>query len=441
MQKEVERIIALSEKDRKRDGHLDFESLELYIRSSMHAVGSVVLEGLLNADGGGYQGRKISGNNGREYEFAGYLNKGVLTVLGEVQIKRAYYYDAAGKKGCFPKDRILDIEGTTFSPGVRRMTSRVGAYRSFGLGHEDIKELAGIDVTAKEVERISHKLGKAAEKFMSGEATEALSDKVIPIKAVPKIYIGIDGTGVPVVKADLVTAKGKAQDGVAKTKEVKLGCVFTQTTVDKEGRPVRDEDSTSYVGAIETAEPFAKRIYGEAKRRGLDRAQKVIILGDGAVWIWNIADECFPYAIQIVDLYHASEYYWKVARAVLGNNPKKMKHWAEKRRKELCAGDVNGVIQAIRKLSPPTEHEKEICRQTIGYFQKNKKRMKYDEFRRQGLFVGSGVVEAGCRTVIGQRLKQSGMQWTIGGANSIIALRCCYLSNRWGDFWESRSCA
>jgi len=313
----------------------------------MHTIGGVMLERLLNADGGGYQGNKISHDNGREYEFMGYQNKGVLTVLGEVQIKRAYYYDAVGKEGCFPKDKTLDIEGTSFSPGVRRMASRVGGYRPFGLGHEDLKEMAGIDVTAKEVERISHKIGKEAEKFMSREATAALSDKVIRIKAVPKIYIGIDGTGVPVVKAELLNLQGKGEDGKAKTREVKLGCVFTQTTVDKEGRPVRDEGSTTYVGAIETAQEFARRIYGEAKRRGLDRAQKVIILGDGAVWIWNIADECFPWAIQIVDLYHACEYYWKVARALLGNNPKKMNQWAEKRRKQLTAGNVNGVIQAI----------------------------------------------------------------------------------------------
>jgi hypothetical protein len=407
----------------------------------MHAVGSVILERVVNADGGGYQGKKISRNNGQQYEFMGYLNKGLLTVLGEVEVKRAYYYDALNKDGCFPKDEILDIKGTTFSPGVRRMASRVGGYRSFELGHEDIKELAGIDVTAKEVERISHKLGQEAAEFMNKEATAALVDKVIPLKAVPKMYIGIDGTGVPMVKAELINTPGKAEDGKAKTKEVKLGCVFTQTTVDKKGRPVRDEESTSYVGAIETAVDFAKRIYGEAKRRGVDRAQKVIVLGDGAAWIWNIADECFPWAIQIVDLYHASEYYWKAARAVLGNNPKKMNCWAEKRRKELNGGDVNRVIQAIRKLSPSTEHEKEICDKAAGYFQKNKERMKYDEFRRQGLFVGSGVVEAGCRTLIGQRLKQSGMHWTVNGANSIIALRCCFLSKRWENFWEARSCA
>ncbi|MBI5233723.1 MAG: UPF0236 family protein [Deltaproteobacteria bacterium] len=321
-------MVTLFGKDKEREGCLDFESLEKCIRSSMHTVGSVMLERLLNADDGGYQGKKISGDSGQEYEFMGYLNKGVLTVLGEVEVKRAYYYDAVNKKGCLPKDKILDIEGTTFSPGVRRMASRVGGQRPFALGREDIKELAGLEVTAKEIERISHKQGREATVFMNRQSSEALSDKVVPIKAVPKMYIGIDGTGVPMVKAELINTQGKAEDGKAKTKEVKLGCVFTQTTVDKEGRPVRDEESTSYVGAIETAEEFAKRIYGEAKRRGLDRAQKIIILGDGAVWIWNIADECFPWAIQIVDLYHACEYYWKVARAVLGNNPKKMKRWA-----------------------------------------------------------------------------------------------------------------
>jgi len=166
-----------------------------------------MLEQLVNADGGGYQGTKLLHDDGQEYEFKGYLNKGVLTVLGEVQIRRSYYYVSVGKGGCFPKDEAFDIEGTTFSPGVRRMTSR--------------------------------------------EATAALSEKVVPIKTVPKLYIEIDGTGVPMVKAELINIKGKAEDGKAKTREAKLGCVFTQTTVDKDGRPVRDEGSTSYVGALD----------------------------------------------------------------------------------------------------------------------------------------------------------------------------------------------
>ncbi|MFZ2411911.1 MAG: ISKra4 family transposase, partial [Candidatus Methanoperedens sp.] len=334
-----------------------------------------------------------------------------------------------------------DIEGTSFSPGVRRIMTRVGTYRPFALGHEDIKEMAGIDVAAKEIERTCNKLGQQAEKFFEKRSTEALSEKIIPIKAVPKMYICMDGTGVPMVKKELLNRQGKGEDGQAKTREAKLGCVFTQTGLDKKGRPVRDEASTSYVGAIETSEVFGKRIYAEAKQRGIDRAKEVVVLGDGATWIWNIAEECFPGAIQIIDLYHAREHYWKVGRAVLDHDKKKLHKWADKRRKELDKGQVEKVIEAIRQLSPYTGQGKEVCEKTISYFEKNKDRMRYNVFRRRGFFVGSGVLEAGCRAVIGQRLKQSGMHWSLDGANHIIALRCCLFSNRWEDFWETRAAA
>jgi hypothetical protein len=333
----------------------------------------------------------------------------------------------------------LDIEGTSFSPGVRRIMARVGAYRAFGLGHEDIKEIAGIDVTAKEIERACNKIGLQAEEFFGKQASEALSDKVIPIKSVPKLYVCMDGTGVPMVKKELINRQGKAEDGKAKTREAKLGCVFTQAGLDENGRPVRDEGSTSYVGAIETAEDFGKRIYAEARRRGVDRAKEVAVLGDGASWIWNIAEECFPGAVQIIDLYHAREHYWNAGRAVLDHDKKKLHKWADRRRKELDNGKVEKVIEAIRQLSPSTNSGREVCEKTITYFEKNKERMRYNVFRRKGFFVGSGVLEAGCRAVIGQRLKQSGMHWTVDGANNIIALRCCFFSNRWEDFWEQRA--
>lgn len=428
-------------RDKEREGHIDLESVEHCIRSSMHNVGSVILEKLLNADGGDYRGRSITGDNGQVYEFMEYRDKDLLTVLGRVKVARAYYYDRGGNVGYCPKDKALDIEGTSLSPGVRRIMGRVGAYRPFGLGHEDIKEMAGIDVTAKEVERVSHKLGCEAEEFMKEEGEKSSLDKVIPIKTVSKMYICMDGTGVPVVKAEVFGRRGKGEDGQAKTREAKLGCIFTQTTVDEEGKPVRDEGSTSYVGAIETAEEFGRRVYAEAKGRGIDRAETVSVIGDGAPWIWNIADEHFYGATQIIDLYHAREHYWNVMRAVFGNDKKKMNSWAERRRRELDEGEVEKVIKAIELLPLFTEYEREVCEREISYFEKNKERMQYDDFRRRGLFVGSGVVEAGCRTVIGQRLKQSGMHWSVRGANNIIALRCCFLSNRWEDFWEYRSCA
>jgi hypothetical protein len=429
----------MSLKDKREDDRTDLESLEMNIRSSMHNIGSIMLEEIVNADGGGYKGRVISSERGEHFEFIGYRDKEVLTVLGQVKIHRAYYHDKVSKTGYCPKDRALDIEGTRFSPGVRRIMGRVGAYRPFGLGREDIACMAGIDINTKEIERTSRQLGQEAEEFYKKEVDAGLA--VIPIEQASTMYICMDGTGVPMVKAELVNRHGKSEDGQAKSREAKLGCVFTQTKINEKGYPVRDERSTSYVGFIEAAEQFGSRIYGEAIRRGLERARRVCVIGDGAPWIWNIADEQFYGAIQIVDLYHAREHYWNVAKAHFGNDKDKMSQWAERCRRKLDEGEVEEVILFIRQVLSSAEHGKEICEREINYFEKNKERMRYDEFRRQGLFVGSGVLEAGCKTVIGQRLKQSGMHWTVNGANSIIALRCCILSNRWEDFWEYRACA
>jgi hypothetical protein len=407
----------------------------------MHRIGGNVLEMLINADGGGYQGRTIPCGKGHQYEFLGYRDKELLTVLGPVTVKRAYYYDQECQHGYCPKDRTLDIEGTSYSSGVRRMTSKVGAYRPFGASHEDLYELADIRVGAKEVERISQMVGSQVGEFHAAEAMASLSDKIIPINAVPRMYVCMDGTGVPVVKEETAGRQGKGEDGQAKTREAKLGCVFTQTGVDEEGRPVRDEKSTTYTGAIEPAEAFGNRIYQEAMRRGMDRAKNVCVIGDGALWIWNIADEQFYGATQIVDLYHAREHYWNVAKICFGQDKDKLHQWAEERRRELDDGRVEDVIHAIDRCSSLPGSDKAICDRETGYFEKNKERMRYAAFRKQDMFVGSGVLEAGCRTVVGQRLKQSGMHWTVRGANSIIALRCSIMSNRWENFWEHRACA
>jgi len=415
------------------------ESFELAIRSSMHGIGGMILEMFVNADSGGYRGRTIPCEKDHQYEFTEFRDKKLLTVLGPVTVTRAYYYDRECRSGYCPKDRDLDIEGTSYSSGVRRMMSKVGAYRPFGLGHEDLYELADIRVSAKEVERISQMVGGQADAFHVAEAEAPLSDNIIPIKPVPKMYVCVDGTGVPVVKKETAGRKGKGEDGQAKTREVKLGCVFTQTYVDREGRPVRDDVSTSYTGAIETAELFGRRIYQEAMRRGMSLAGETVVIGDGAPWIWNIADEHFYGATQIVDLYHAREHYWNVAKVCFGQHKDELHQWAEECRKELDDGKVEDVMYAINRCSSLPGYNKAICEREIGYFEKNKGRMRYADFRKRGLFVGSGVLEAGCRTVVGQRLKHSGMHWTVRGANSIIALRCNIMSNRWEDFWERRA--
>jgi hypothetical protein len=362
----------------------------------------------------------------------------VLTVLGPITLNRAYYYDEKYKKGWCPKDTAFNIEETSLSPGVRRIVARAGASDPFALGHQDIKEMAGLEVDPKEIDRVSHRIGEEIEAFYQ-ETPLCFGDSVSPRESISKMYICMDGTGVPVVKAETVNRKGKGEEGEAKTREAKLGFVFTQTQVDEKGYPVRDEGSTSYAGAIETAEAFGKRIYEEAWRRGEEEAPKVCVIGDGSPWIWNIAEEHFYGATQIIDLYHAQEHYWKVAHAVFGFDRTTLDSWTDQRRKELDRGEVEAVIEAIQGLSHRGKEQKEICEKESGYFEKNKDRMRYDDFTKNGLFIGSGVVEADCRTVIGQRLKQSSMFWTVKGANSIIVLWCCLLSNRWEDFWEYRA--
>jgi hypothetical protein len=423
----------------------------------MHGIGSILLEKILNSDSGDCHESTLLCEKGHKAKFLGNRSKKVVTILAPVVLQRAYYHCADCEAGFFPKDKKLDMVNTTFSPGVRKMMARVGAKESFEEGKEDLKELAGIDVTIKEVGRVAEAIGAQIIVDANQEREQAMKNseavfesKVIPLLPrtsearscrIPILYIAIDGTGVPVVPSETIGRKGK-QTEIAKTREAKLGAVFTQTSTDEEGLPIRDEGSTSYVGAIETAEEFGPRIYAEAVRRGLNRAQKVVQLGDGALWIRGIGDEQFPNAIQIVDLFHAFEYLWDVGKLVYGTG-EIVTRWFKIQKDELKEGDVEKVIAAIKRLKTPNQSVpvQEEIEGTVHYFETNRDRMKYAEWIKEGLFVGSGVIEAGCKTIVGRRLKQSGMRWTVKGANEIIALRCCQISGQWEDYWENRAAA
>jgi Uncharacterised protein family (UPF0236) len=434
-------LVTQALRERERNGRLDFEALEMAVRSRLHEMGGHLVERLLDIDQGGYQGPRVGCGEGHEAEFVSYRRKQVVTVLSPVTVHRAYYHCPACRRGVIPKDRTLDIEGTGFSPGVRRMMGRVGSKEPFAEGEEDLKQLAGVAVKTKQVERVAEALGEQAEAMALAERRAILAGKVVALKSVPKLYIAIDGTGVPVVPRETQGRKGKSEKGEAKTREAKVGCVFTQTGSDEQGCPVRDEGSTTYVGAIEEAGTFGWRIYAEAVRRGLSRAARVIVLGDGAPWIWGLADEHFPGAVQIVDLYHAREHLADVGKILYGPCSPESKRWAVARYGQLDAGKVESVMASLRRVRPRDPIARQAVAREISYFQTHAERMRYAQFRRQGFFVGSGVMEAGCKALIGLRLKQSGMRWTVRGANAIIALRCAELSGRWEEFWENRAAA
>lgn len=440
MGQEIERLLGRLWGSGAQGGRLDLEASEMAIRSSMHQLGGSLLEKVLNADGGGYVGQEVDCGQGHRARWVDFRRKEIVTVLAPVQVERAYYHCRDCGGGVIPKDRDLDVVGSGFSPGVRRLLGRVGSQESFQQGRQDLEELADIRVTAKQVERVAERLGQQVEALRVEELAPVRSGQVIVLKTIPKLYIAYDGTGVPVVARETEGRAGK-QGPQAKTREAKLGCVFTQTRLDEDGQPQRDAGSTSYVGAIETAEAFGRRIYREAVRRGLEQAQRVVVLGDGAVWIWKIAEEHFPAAIQIVDLYHARQHLAELAQRVYGPASPQWKTWVAARYRELDASQVEKVRGAIFGLKTRDQGVQQGIERERKYFETNAERMRYAEFRHQGLFVGSGVVEAGCKTIIGHRLKQSGMHWTVRGANAIIALRCLNLSGLWEQFWENRASA
>ena len=421
--------------------NMDLEATEKALRQMGQRLGGSLLEKLLNGNEEPGSSR-IDCGKGHHARLVEMRSKQLITVLGEIEIGRAYYYCEQCQDGVIPKDRELDIVGTSLSPGVRRMIGRVGGKEPFDEGRTDLEELAGVTVSTKAVERAAEAIGEDIEARAKPARELAVSGKIVTLESkrnsINRMYIAMDGTGVPVLPSETVGRKGKDETGNAKTREARLGCVFTQTKIDEGGKPIRDEDSTTYVGAIESAEEFGPRIYAEAVRRGVREAKEVVVLGDGAPWIWTIADLHFYGATQILDLYHALEHVNALARSVYPVMDKKAMKSLDRWGDQVKGGDIAGVLRSLNRLHPKGVEQREVLAREIGYFKRNRERMRYDEFRKRGLFIGSGVVEAGCKTVMGRRLKQSGMRWTVRGANAIIALRCCQLSGLWECYWETR---
>jgi len=438
--REIERLLGLVLRAGDRSGPLDLEAVEMAVRSSMHQAGAAVLDQLLGFDPPSAEQRQRPCACGHTARYVEMRSKPVLTAVGKAECVRPYYLCEHCHRGQFPVDVQLDVENTELSPGVRRMLAAVGHEGPFDRGRQQMELLAGLSITTKAVERTAEAIGEDIEVRQQRELRQALQLELpIPMGArIPILYVEMDGTGIPVVRKETEGRAGKQDGQPAYTREAKLGCVFTQATVDEEGYPIRDEASTSYVGAIENCDQFGCRLYAEAWQRGWARAEKKVVLGDGAEWIWNQASLHFPEAIQIVDLYHAREHLWSLAAKLYPNDSPAQKRWVMVWKDKLDQGKIERLVASLRSQAASRPELAEDLRTEANYFEDNKERMRYPKFRKQGLFIGSGVIEAGCKTVLG-RLKQSGMFWTVRGANAIIALRCCQLSGKFEDYWEART--
>lgn len=424
--------------DRQDLAELDFEALETTARRSALLLAARIIERYVNADQSDHSAAHVVCSCGRPARYAGRRSKRIQSALGEMHLERAYYHCSDCQAGFAPRDRSLGMEHSSESPAVVRMIGTVGALVSFQEGSSLLAELAGLTVDAKQVERVAERLGAEIARDEK-QNCDALETAPLP----KTLYLGMDGTGIAMRPQELVGRSGKQADGSAKTREVKLCTVWSAEAHDPHGTAVRDPGSVTYSAAIESAasaDPsqraaFTERVLREATRRRFSQAQRRVVLGDGAPWIWNIAHELFPGSIQIVDRFHAQQHLSDLSKALYGPTSSAAARWAKRRHQDLDAGKFDALLRAIsRHLS--ANPEARLC---LNYFKTNRHRMGYPQFHVQGLCTSTGVVEAGCKVAIGTRLKRAGMHWTLHGSNAIIALRCCRLSGRFQDFWERRS--
>jgi hypothetical protein len=354
----------------------------------------------------------------------------VDTLFGELCLRRNYYTDGQGG-GRAPLDEALGIvEGCT--PALARLMCRAGAVEHYEAAAQSLNEYSGLQVHGRRIQRMVNRLGPQ----MGQWPRPSRPPSVPPPDQV--FYVEGDGTGIPVRPEETQGRKGKQEDQPAKTREVKLGCVFTQTKEDEEGRPVRDPECTSYVATLEPAAAFGAALRALAIKGGLALAKLVVFLGDGAAWVWELARVNFPMAVFILDFYHAAEHLELLAQALFGEETDQSKtqweQWAKMLKEEPDGLEI--VLGQARQALPHRGKLREAALKQIQYFESNSDKMRYAEYLARGLFIGSGVIEAGCKTVIGLRLKQSGMFWGVAGAQNVLDIRCLLENRQFGLFWE-----
>ena len=359
------------------------------------------------------------------------VERQVDSVFGVLKVRRNYYYSLSAGGGRYPLDEALGlIEGST--PMLARLMTRAGAQSGFAGAAEDLRVYGGVQVEGRQIHRMLQQTGPAMHRAWEGLPAAALTAPL------PVLYVSVDGTGVPMVPEALIGRAGKQADGSAKTREIKLGCVFTQHATDTEGQPLRDPSSTTYLCGLDSAEDFGGRLRQEAIRRGMGKSKKVVFLGDGAAWVWEIGRVNFPQAVEILDCFHGREHLTELVEAILGADCPRMSQRVESWESWLWEGQVDRITQAAgRHIRREGACDAQQAQTQLAYFQRNRWRMRYGLFRRQGLFIGSGVVEAGCKTVVGQRAKQSGMRWSEGGVLNVLHTRCALLGGQFDQCWDN----
>lgn len=188
----------------------------------------------------------------------------------------------------------------------------------------------------------------------------------------------------------------------------------------------------SYRAGLWDAATFAHHHWAEAVRRGVDQAQTVVCVSDGAAWIWAIVFMCFAVRVEVLDFWHATQRLWTIARQHFATEAEATQ-WVAAQRAALAQSRLRQVMQQVRQLYPRHQPLPEEVRQALAYLFRNRRRMDYGAFRQAGYPIGSGTIESACKTVVQARMKQAGMRWSRHGAQAMLALRTLLLSDRWHE--------
>lgn len=352
--------------------------------------------------------------------FHSHQTRTVTTVLGPIALRRAYYRSPQG--GRYPLDESLGLHDQ-YTPAVVQLMCWAGAMdSSFELASETLLRFAGLRIPGRQVQRVVNAFGQQAATWMHNR------DHTPPPTPVEVLNIQTDMTGIPARPEELQDVKGKQPDGSAKTRQIKLGCVFTQSR-DAQGQPQRDPFSSTYLAAFCDRTDFGTLLWAEALKRGYATARQTVFIGDGAEWIWNLVNDRFKGVVQIVDFYHACEHLHALCQA-LEPDEQRAKTLFKRWRNRLKTNGLPRILHEVSlRLPSLSVTAREAAEAQLPYFQTNAARMTYRTFRRQGYFIGSGAIEGACRHIVAQRTKLSGMRWLCSGAENVLAFRCLIKSN------------
>src|SRR5947209_9158146 len=467
--REVERAVVklVEEIEEVEDG--DLKEVEQKIYKGVLEIGRKVFQCRMNKGEEKAPGKQM-GACGHEQYLVGYRTKQLLTMMGKVEFKRAYYQCQRGKEqehqklcgqGRSPADQLWGIDQRRTSPGVQEYISYLCARLTFDEAAETFSRLLPLSISARQAQSLMEPVGQALahqeeqvlkalfEQASRKHTSQAEQKELLTPQRIERLYIEMDGIMERLrrgtVEMEVVEEKRKGDV----YRELKVGTIF-EAERGRERSELAPEvwvdtpkqNSMRYVARRTAKGDFDQLLYGLARRSGLEQAKQVVILGDGALWIWKLASEHFPEAVQIVDLSHAQEHVWQLARAVYGPQTEAAAAWAKNACDLLVSGKIEELVAAIAVLPPlaPNPAESRSVPEKAGdYFTTNAERMRYPTFRAQGMHVGSGIAEAACKTVVATRLKRSGMRWTPDGLDALLPLRTAKLNHTYDEFWEHQS--